>query len=361
MTRPLVLLFLTIIAPVAPTAYAEPSATASDPEALLQFIIAQHEATIQKIDSSPLFVEYSWRSTMTVGPGLAPNGEDLSGRMIAEGHARYWKDGTFFCEDRDLKNTWPETGRVSDGSGIFLRNGSYAIDYRKNNPVLNFYPFDAQGNPPQTVKVQSELYPNPDILRQTIRYSDRETLRDAYEKDRGKYSWTPSEVDVDGKRCFKITVEKPGADKKSMEREILFDPQCGYLIRELRVYNNAVVPFYVVQAAFEPVGEGLWFPKTVTRNIEQGQNVSNYQIEKISLGDTEIGKNLTLEALDIDRKLIVMIEHAKGGARNRKGYLDGQWVPYESLPHERKDAISDARRKANAQRGVVQRVPRLPQ
>ena len=41
---------------------------------LLESIIAQHEATIQKIESSPLFVEYSWRTTRTVGPGLAPNG-----------------------------------------------------------------------------------------------------------------------------------------------------------------------------------------------------------------------------------------------------------------------------------------------
>jgi hypothetical protein len=322
---------------------------------LLESIIAQHEATIQKIESSPLFVEYSWRTTRTVGPGLAPNGEDLSGPMVTEGHARYWKDGTSYCEDRDQKNTWTETGKVTDGGNIFLRNESYAIEYRKNNPVLNFFPFDVQGNPPQTVKDQSELHPNPDILREAIRYSDRETLREAYEKERGKYSWTPSEVDVDGKRYYKITVEKPGADKKSMKREILFDPQCGYLIKESRTYNKAGVPFYVVQATFEPAGDGLWFPNKVTRNISEGHHVSDYQIEKISLGDAEIGKSLTLEALEIDRASILMIEHAKGGAKNKKGYLDGKWVPYDSLPQERKD-VSDVRRKANAQRGHVQPV-----
>lgn len=322
--------------------------------ALLETIIAQHEATIQKIESSPLFVEYSWRSTRTVGPGPGPNGEDLSGPIVTEGHARYWKDGTSYCEDRDQKNSWTDTGKVTDGGNIFLRNESYAIEYRKNNPVLDFFPFDAPGNPPQTVKDQSDLHPNPDILRETIRYSSRETLREACEKDRGKYSWTPFEVDVDGKRYYKITVEKPGADKKSLQREILFDPQCGYLIKESRTYNKAGVPFYVVQATLEQVADGQWFPKTVTRNIGEGQHVSEYQIVKISLDDPEIGKSLTLEALDIDRELIVMIEHAKGGAKNRKGYLDGKWVPYESLPQERKDAISDARRKANAQRGHVQ-------
>ena len=338
-----------------------PPARAEQPSAeeatLLESIIVQHEATIQKIESSPLFVEYSWRSTMTVGPGPAPNGEDLSGRMVAEGHARYWKDGSSYCEDRDLKNTWPETGKVSSLSSIFLRNESYAISFQKDNPILNFYPFDAHGNPPQSIKDQSELYPNPDILREAIRYSDRETLRDAYARERGKYSWTPSEVDVDGKRYYKITVEKPGTDKKSLQRELLFDPQCGYLIKESRTYNKAGVPFYVVQATFEPAGDGLWFPKTVTRNISEGQHVSDYQIEKISLGDPEIGKSLTLEALEIDRASILMIEHAKGGAMNRKGYLDGKWVPYDSLPQERKDAISDTRLKANAQMGNVQSLP----
>jgi hypothetical protein len=162
---------------------------------------------------------------------------------------------------------------------------------------------------------------------------------------------------VDGKRYYKITVEKPGADKKSLQRELLFDPQCGYLIKESRTYNKTGVPFYVVQATFEPAGDGLWFPKTITRNISEGQHVSDYQIEEISLGDAEIEKSLTLEALDIDRELIVMIEYAKGGAKNMKGYLDGKWVPYDSLPQERKDAISDARRKANAQRGHVQSLP----
>ena len=72
------------------------------------------------------------------------------------------------------------------------------------------------------------------------------------------------------------------------------------------------------------------------------------EVEKVTLGDPEIQQMITLEALDIDRESVLMVEYSnRGMQRTKKGYLDGDWVPFDSLPQERRDAINAARRNAS--------------
>lgn len=329
--------------------------------ALLETIITQHEATVLKIASSPLFAESTWRSKQTLGPTPSPNGEDLSGPMVVEGRVRSWRDGTSFCEDREQKNTWPDSGRVHDLSKIFMINDRYAVEIYRQNPVLNLYHFDDRNNLDPAVKAKVDFIYYPDVINFGVRFSSRQTLREAYEGQSGGgkegYGWSILEHNVDGNLHYKIVVERIDGETRKLQKEIVLDPRSGYLITESRTYNKAGEPFYVVQARFEQVADGLWFPKSVTRNIEQGNHVATIEVEKVTLGDPEIGKMITLEALEIDRDSILMIEHANGAIQEtRKGYLDGQWVPFDSLPPERKDAINDARRKANAASQDRQRI-----
>ncbi|MBX3180230.1 MAG: hypothetical protein KF886_23010 [Candidatus Hydrogenedentes bacterium] len=311
----------------------------------------QNEATVQKIESSPIFAEYTWRTTMTLGPAPGPDGADLSGRMIAEGRARYWRHGASFCEDRNLKNTWPDKGEVQDGSNIFLINDRYAVDFRKQLNVLHLYHFDDRNNLYPAVRTQVELYPNPKILEFGALYSTGRTLKEAYEQQVGGgqsgYRWTPIESNVGGNLHYRIVSERTAGEHNRLHQETSIDPHSGFLLSETRTYNKNGEPFHIVQARFQQVGNAMWFPRSVSRNISQGQHIMDIEVEKVTLGDPEIQKMITLEALDIDRESVLMVEYSsRGMQRTKKGYLDGNWVHFDLLPPERRDAINTARRNA---------------
>lgn len=340
-------IFLTLF--ILPARAQQPSA---EDTALLETLITQNEATVQKLESSPLFAEYTWRTTMTLGSMPGPNGADLSGPIVVEGHARYWRDGTSFCEDRDLKNTWTESGEVRDGGNIFMINDRYAVIFRKRLHVLHLYQFDDRNNLYPAVKDKVETYPFPDILTFGTRYSSGRTLREAYEQQVGGgksgYRWTPFEVNVDGNLHYKIVTERITGERKVLRQETLLDPRSGFLLAETRGYNKAADPFYIVQARFEQFEDGLWFPKSASRKLTQDNEIMNVEVEQVTLGDPETGKKITLEALDIDRESTVMFEHTnRGTQKTKKGYWDGKWVLFDLLPPERKDAINAAQRKAN--------------
>lgn len=324
----------------------------ADEAALLENLVVQNEATVQKIESSPIFAEYTWRTTMTLGPAPGPDGADLSGRMIAEGRARYWRHGASFCEDRDLKNTWPDKGEVQDGSNIFLINDRYAVDFRKRLNVLHLYHFDDRNNLYPALKSKVEIYPHPKILEFGARYSTGRTLKEAYEQQVGGgqpgYRWTPIESNVGGNLRYKIVSERTTGEHKRLRQETSMDPHSGFLLSETRTYDKNGEPFYVVQTQFEQISEGIWFPKSATQTRTQDNTTMNVDVQKVALGGPEILQMITLEALDIDRESVLMVEYSnRGMQKTTKGYLDGKWVPFDSLPQERRDSIDDARRNAS--------------
>jgi len=324
-------------------------------DTLIRSIISRHEATVQQLETIPLFVEFAWRTKTTLERISLPDGADLSGPVVMEGRTRYWRNGESFREDREQKNTWTVSGEVRNLDSVFLITDRYAVDYRRNNPVLSLFHFDDRTKLPQSLELQVEIHPNPDIIDFGVRYSERQTLMETYEQQtRGgqpSHRWTVSEIAVDGKVFHKIVVEKVKGETKRLHQELLLDPDCGYLISDRRTYDKTGEPFYVVEASFQAVADGIWFPKSVSLNIEQGNNVKTLEVEKISLDVAEIRSKLSLEALDIDRESITMIDHPNDGALKRmKGYLDGEWVPIETLPPERVAVIEQARSRANAAR-----------
>jgi hypothetical protein len=69
-------------------------------------------------------------------------------------------------------------------------------------------------------------------------------------------------------------------------------------------------------------------------------------VQNVTLGDPEIRRKITLEALNIDPEITIMCEHIKGGTQSvKKGYLNGNWVPFKLLPPERKKAIAEAQQR----------------
>lgn len=316
----------------------------------LDTLVANHEATVLKLQSCPLYAEYTWRGTANIVSLPRPDGEDLSGRMVSEGSARYWRDGTSFREERELKNTWPASGRVTENSNIFLINDLYALDYDKRLHTLDVYYFDHRKYLDAELKSKVEDHPYPDLLEFGTRYSTRETLREAYEKEVGGsqsgYRWTTLEFSADGRPYYIIKSEKARGTTRNLQRETVLDPSSGFLISESRTYNKTGTLFYLVRAQFQQVTEGMWFPKSITQDIEQGNNVMTIDVQNVTLGDPEIRRKITLEALNIDPEITIMCEHIKGGTQSvKKGYLNGNWVPFKLLPPERKKAIAEAQQR----------------
>jgi len=336
------------------TVGADPIPTAQERNAFLETLVTQNDATVQQIQSSPIYAAYTWRTTMDLESMPGPNGADLSGPMVAEGRARYWRVGTSFCEDRDLKNTWTASGEVRDGSNIFMINDRYAITFRKRLHVLHLYHFDDRNNLYPAVKSQVKLYPFPDILRFGTSYSSGRTLREAYSQQVGSgqsgYSWTPIEYNIDDKLHYKIVSERINGRSKQLRQETLLDPESGFLIAETRGYDKSGDPFYIVRTQFEQVSEGLWFPKSASRILSQRSETMSIDVEEVTLGDPETEKMVTLEALDIDRESTIMFEYSnRGTQRTMKGYWEGTWVLFDLLPSERRNAINAARRKATGE------------
>ncbi|MBL7648837.1 MAG: hypothetical protein JNK74_21885 [Candidatus Hydrogenedentes bacterium] len=347
-----------LVAPV----HADPDSAIQADSALLESLVAQNEATVRKLESSPLYAEYTWRTTKTMSPIPSPDGADLSGPMVIEGRARYWRDGASFCEDKDVRNTWTASGEVRDVSNIFMINDRYAVNYYKEFHELHLYQLDDRNNLYQAVKSKVEINPYPDILRFGTRYSTRRTLKEAYEGELGggqaDYRWTPSEIDLDGKPYYKIVVERIEGAKMLHQKEILLDPRSGFLIAESSTYNKTGDPFYIVQARFQQLADGMCFPKSASRKLTQDNEIMNIEVEKVTLGDPEIGKMITLEALDIDRESTIMYEYSnRGTQRTLKGYWGDKWVLLDLLPPEVRKAIGEAQRKANVASQHLQGLP----
>lgn len=326
----------------------EPAPATEVDSALLNTLITQNEATVQKIESSPLYVDFSWRNTLLVPPTPGGNGKTFGGSVVVEGKSRYWRHGKSFQQDKDFKNTWTDTGEVRDGSVIFMINDRYAAQYSKAAKELYIFPFDDRDHLYPAVVTQMENYPSPDIMEFGLRFNTRNTLREAFEKyakaNPSSFRWTPVVSEADATPQYTITSEvllKQGSFM--LQAETVLDSRSGFLVSESRTYDNTGTAFYVVASQFEPVGDGAWFPKSGIRKIVGTDDTLTVQVNEVRLGDPNIEEKFTLDAMEIDKEETIMFEYSnKAANRVMKGYFEGKWVPFDQLPRERKEIIQQA-------------------
>ncbi len=332
--------------------------------ALLKTLITQNEATVQKIESSPLFVDFSWRNTLLVPPLPGGNGKTFGGSMVVEGKSRYWRHGRSFHQDKDFKNTWTDTGEVRDGSVIFMINERYAAQYSKPAKELYIFPFGDRDKLYPAVANQMENYPSPDIMEFGFRFSTSNTLRQAFEENvRANPShsrWTPAVSEANGGQQYTIISEVPLKQGSFMlQAETTLDSESGFLISESRTYDATGTAFYVVTSQFESVGDGAWFPRSGVRKIIGSDDTLTIQVNEIRLGDPNIEEKFTLEAMNIDREETIMYEYSNNAAnRVMKGFFEGKWIPFDQLPRERKEVIQRAH---SAPSGAATSSPSSPQ
>lgn len=343
---------------ISPVWAQQPSA---EDTALLETLITQNEATVRKVESSPLYVDFSWHTTLVM-PQIPINGEVYGGPMTVEGKSRYWRHGKSFHQDKDFKNTWTDTGVVRDGSAIFMINDHYAAQYAKGPRELALYIFEDRDNLYPAVINIMDNYPTPDIMEFGFRYSSRYTVRDSFERyvkaTPSHTRWKPSESETGGVPQYSITSESQNREGSfKLQGETALDPQSGFLISESRTYDKTGTAIYIVSSQFQRIGDGVWFPKSGVRKIRDNDETMTIQVNDVQLNDPKIDEKFTLEAMDIDRDETIMYEYAgKTANRVMKGFFEGKWVTFDQLPSDRKDTL----RRAHSAPTEVLKPPATP-
>lgn len=332
-----------------PAACEEPGANTEEQDLLLKTLITQNDATLKQIESSPLYVSFSWHNTLTTEPLPGANGKIFSGALVIDGKSRYWKHGRSFHQDNDILNRWPDSNEVFDASTIFVVNDQYCAHYYKQFSELHLFHFDDRANPYPAAKVVLDAFPQPDIMEFGIRLNFMQSLREAFEQETvgnpPPYRWTPVELTRNEQSMYLIRSEQRRVEGTRLSAENVLDPQRGFLISESRAYDKTGDAFWVLETQFQKIRDNVWFPKSATRKLTDREDTIILEVNEVKLGDPIAETMFTLESMNIARERTMMYEYSNAGRqRTMKCFMDGQWVPYETLPPERKEVIKKARR-----------------
>ncbi|MBL7648982.1 MAG: hypothetical protein JNK74_22625 [Candidatus Hydrogenedentes bacterium] len=334
-------------------AFAQVPAITEEQDALLKTLITQNEATVRKIESSPLYVDFSWHTTQTMELVSVGVGKALSGAMVTDGRSKYWKHNGLFRQDQRMKHTWTDTGEIRERNTITVLNDTYCALYIEDGRQLQLYRIDDRANLYPALNQVLETCPVPDIFEFGMRYSTTRSLRKAFEfemlHEPPAFQWTPLESSAAGRSQYTIKSDYITEGFARPCSVTVLDPQCGFLVSESSTFNEKGEAFYIVKTQFQDLGDGVWFPKSATRSISERDEKMSLQVNEVHVGNLKVDEEFTLEAMGFDKEKAIMYEYSsRGRQRTVKGFWEGQWVPWEILPKERREAISEAQHEVES-------------
>ena len=303
------------------------SALAQSADELLDFVLTQHEAARERIET--VEVEYSFEQLVdeerlrAVGLEVNPLVTGTA-TTIASGPLRWfdtYREGLQYStpgegfHNRGLINEnyiglWPSVGQ--------------AMAYQYDIPSAHEIP-DVQANYAKVATPANFL--NYGFGRGG---NGKLSLREMIEQFSEGFIWTMgSEAASEGHELYVIRrhFEKGG----KLDAEYVIDPAQGYFITSIKGYEEDGTLFWETKVKGEEIAPGVWFPVEIYEHTEVGDFRAT--VERIQVNQPVDPAQFELEALGYDKETIRIVRTPLEGELITMQYEGGQLVPIVSKYH----------------------------